>query len=177
MICPFLSHPQRTYYLYRGCHRLQSALQFLVSAAVVQFAQFILQSKLQGQQLAENLGLNYHMISTEYRELKRSEGFIRAASHLPDLMEQAALDARSEWADCRACQGIGLRSRCQGRLHPEQAAANDFRGHHPLHSGECDIASIHGKLGERLHGTAAIQSCVSALPRMRRIVTPENNHP
>src|SRR6266704_1762692 len=57
--------------------------------------------------LAENLGLNYHMISTEYRELKRSEGFIRAASHLPDLMEQAAIDSRSEWQDCRNCKGIG----------------------------------------------------------------------
>ncbi len=41
--------------------------------------------------LAENLGLNYHMISTEYRELKRSEGFIRAASHLPDLMGLRAM--------------------------------------------------------------------------------------
>ena len=57
--------------------------------------------------LAENEGLNFHSISSEYKEIKRSEGFIRAAQHLPDLMEQTAVDAKSKWETCRTCKGTG----------------------------------------------------------------------
>jgi len=55
--------------------------------------------------LAERLGLNFHMISEEYRALKRSEGYIAAAKHLPELMEQAAVDAKSKWETCETCDG------------------------------------------------------------------------
>jgi hypothetical protein len=57
--------------------------------------------------LAENNGLNYHMLSTEYKEIQRSVGFIRAAQHLPDLMEQVAVDAKSTWQPCKRCQANG----------------------------------------------------------------------
>lgn len=57
--------------------------------------------------LAENLGLNYHSLSTEFKEIKRSEGFIRAAQHLPEIMEQVALDSKSTWQKCRTCEGTG----------------------------------------------------------------------
>ncbi len=55
--------------------------------------------------LAERNRVNYHMISDEYKKIMRSEGFIRQARHLPELMEQAAKDAASRWVDCETCDG------------------------------------------------------------------------
>lgn len=57
--------------------------------------------------LAEKHKLNYHMISEEYRQIKKSEGYIRMAQHLPDIMEQTARKAKDEWADCASCGGLG----------------------------------------------------------------------
>lgn len=56
-------------------------------------------------QLAEHLGLNYHDLAKEYKEIQRSMGYVRAAAHLPDLMEQVALDAKSVWKLCKRCKG------------------------------------------------------------------------
>jgi len=57
--------------------------------------------------LAEKSGLNFHMISSEYRAIKVDEGYVRAARHLPDLMEQVAVDAKSRDERCRTCKGTG----------------------------------------------------------------------
>lgn len=50
---------------------------------------------------------NYHDVSEEYRKILRQEGLMRAANHLPDLMEQTAIDARSRDERCKACKGKG----------------------------------------------------------------------
>ena len=57
--------------------------------------------------LAESLGLNFYMIADEIKLIQRSEGFIRMARHLPEIMEQTAVDAKSQWCDCSVCGGIG----------------------------------------------------------------------
>lgn len=55
--------------------------------------------------LAENLALNYHDLAKEYKDIQRSMGYVRAAAHLPDLMEQVAIDAKSVWKTCKRCKG------------------------------------------------------------------------
>ena len=57
--------------------------------------------------LAERNRVNYHMISDEYKKIMRSEGFIRQARHLPELMETAAIDAKSKMVECETCDGKG----------------------------------------------------------------------
>src|SRR5882724_2338210 len=57
--------------------------------------------------IAEDLGLTYPVIAKEYSELQKAQGFIRAAEHLPDLMEQVMVDAKSVTADCKVCKGTG----------------------------------------------------------------------
>lgn len=57
--------------------------------------------------LAERQGLNFHMISQEFQAIQRSEGLMRAAQHLPELLEQTAEDAKSKWDDCPRCKGMG----------------------------------------------------------------------
>jgi len=57
--------------------------------------------------LAERLGLNFHMISEEYRAIKKSEGYIAAARHLPEIMEQVAEEAKSRVEVCETCDGLG----------------------------------------------------------------------
>src|SRR5258708_4880856 len=57
--------------------------------------------------IAEDLGLTYPVIAKEYSELQKAQGFIRAAEHLPDLMEQVMVDAKSITAECSECSGTG----------------------------------------------------------------------
>jgi len=57
--------------------------------------------------LAENRGLNFHDISEEYRRLRVSEGYIRAAHRIPEVMEQTAADALNRYEDCTKCGGMG----------------------------------------------------------------------
>lgn len=46
-------------------------------------------------------------ISNVFVKAIKAEGFIRQAKHLPDLMEQAAIDAKSKFEDCKKCGGAG----------------------------------------------------------------------
>ena len=39
--------------------------------------------------------------------LKQSEGLLKASSHLPEIYEQVAIDAKSRTEDCPACDGTG----------------------------------------------------------------------
>lgn len=57
--------------------------------------------------LMEKLQITYHDISTEYKALQTSIGMIRAADHLPDLMEQTATDAKHREVECVHCKGKG----------------------------------------------------------------------
>lgn len=57
--------------------------------------------------LMEKLQITYHDISTEYKALQTSLGFIRAADHIPDLMEQTAEDALHKEITCVHCKGKG----------------------------------------------------------------------
>lgn len=57
--------------------------------------------------LAEREGLNYHDLAREFKEIQRSIGFVRAAGHLPDLMEQIMIDAKGGEAQCGSCHGTG----------------------------------------------------------------------
>lgn len=57
--------------------------------------------------LALAKGITLNVLSEEIKSIRKSEGFIRASQHLPDLMEQTARDARSKWEECTACEGLG----------------------------------------------------------------------
>jgi hypothetical protein len=57
--------------------------------------------------LVDGLSLTWKQVETEYRSLRKSEGFIKSADHLPELMEQSALDAKSRWDGCHRCSMTG----------------------------------------------------------------------
>lgn len=57
--------------------------------------------------LMEKLQITYHDLSTEYKALQTSVGMIRAADHIPDLLEQTAVDARHREVECVHCKGKG----------------------------------------------------------------------
>lgn len=61
--------------------------------------------------LAERYALNIHMLSEEYKAIMRSDGFMRAAQHLPEIMEQTAIDAKGGDVKCKACKGAGTIAR------------------------------------------------------------------
>jgi hypothetical protein len=57
--------------------------------------------------LMEKLQISYHDLSTEFKALQTSIGMVRAAEHLPDLLEQTAMDARHTTEACAPCKGKG----------------------------------------------------------------------
>lgn len=57
--------------------------------------------------LMEKLQISYHDLSTEYKAIQTSVGMIRAADHIPDLLEQTAVDARHKEVECVHCKGKG----------------------------------------------------------------------
>jgi hypothetical protein len=57
--------------------------------------------------LIEKHGLNIHSIAEEFKAIQRSTGFMRAAQHLPDIMEETAQAARSHDERCKKCKGTG----------------------------------------------------------------------
>src|SRR5580765_509365 len=57
--------------------------------------------------LAENNGLNIHMLSDEFKAIHKSIGMIRAAPIVQELIVQAAEDARSRDEKCHTCKGTG----------------------------------------------------------------------
>lgn len=57
--------------------------------------------------LAEKLGLTYEDVAKEFTTIRKSEGLIRMAEHLPDVMEQTIIDAKSRDVTCERCSGVG----------------------------------------------------------------------
>lgn len=55
--------------------------------------------------LAEKLGLTYEDVAKEFTTIRKSEGLIRMAEHLPALMEETAVEAKSRDEQCRTCRG------------------------------------------------------------------------
>jgi len=61
--------------------------------------------------LAERHALNIHMLSDEFKAIMRSDGLMRAAQHLPEIIEQVAVDAKGRDVKCKACKGAGTIAR------------------------------------------------------------------
>lgn len=57
--------------------------------------------------LAEKLGLTYEDVAKEFTTIRKSEGLIRMAEHLPALMEETAVEAKSRDERCSTCKGTG----------------------------------------------------------------------
>lgn len=57
--------------------------------------------------LAENLGLTAKQLTDEFTVLMKQDGFVRMVQHLPEVMEQVAVDAKSKHEECGACRGTG----------------------------------------------------------------------
>jgi hypothetical protein len=71
--------------------------------------------------LCSQFDLSYKQIAQAYKEIKHSEGLLRVADHIPALMEQVAVDAKSKTDRCFTCAGSGTVSDgkpckdCQGK--------------------------------------------------------------
>lgn len=57
--------------------------------------------------LCDKFNVSYKQVANAYKEVKQSEGLLKAASHLPALMEQVAVDAKSKTEECFPCGGTG----------------------------------------------------------------------
>jgi hypothetical protein len=57
--------------------------------------------------LCDKFNVSYKQVADAYKTVKQSEGLLRAASYLPDLMEQVAVDAKSRTNKCFPCSGTG----------------------------------------------------------------------
>ena len=64
-------------------------------------------SRVSFSRLAEDHRVNAYMIAKEFERVMKAEGIIRQSQHLPELMEQAAIDAKSKWEPCPECDGTG----------------------------------------------------------------------
>lgn len=57
--------------------------------------------------LCGQFNVTYKQVADAYKIIKHSEGLLRASDHLPDLMEQVAVDAKSRSERCLPCNGTG----------------------------------------------------------------------
>jgi len=57
--------------------------------------------------LCNKFGVSFKEVATAYMAVKKDEGFMRVANHLPDLMEETAEAARNTWERCTDCDGKG----------------------------------------------------------------------
>lgn len=57
--------------------------------------------------LCGQFNVTYKQVADAYKIIKHSEGLLRASDHLPDLMEQVAVDAKSKTMKCFPCNGTG----------------------------------------------------------------------
>ena len=57
--------------------------------------------------ICDDLSLSWSQVEQEFRSIKKSEGYIRASQHLPELMEQSAVDAKGKMQPCRTCKATG----------------------------------------------------------------------
>jgi hypothetical protein len=55
--------------------------------------------------LCDKFNVSYVQVAKAYKELKHSEGLLRAADHLPEIMEQVAQDAKGKTQACPKCNG------------------------------------------------------------------------
>lgn len=58
--------------------------------------------------LCDQAQIEYRDVERELKAISKSQGFIRISQHLPDLMEQSAVDARSRYEKCWPCKGEGV---------------------------------------------------------------------
>jgi hypothetical protein len=58
--------------------------------------------------ICDQMQIEYRDVERELRAISKSQGFIRISQHLPDLMEQSAVDARSRYEPCRKCDETGV---------------------------------------------------------------------
>ena len=57
--------------------------------------------------LCERAGISGREVVDLFRKYKIDEGIVRMAQHLPDVLEDAAIDAKSSMGCCRRCDGLG----------------------------------------------------------------------
>ena len=64
--------------------------------------------------LCRSLDLNIRDMVEGFRDAKILEGWLRASLHLPDVMEDVAIDAKSRQVVCARCEGSGKIFRGKG---------------------------------------------------------------
>lgn len=57
--------------------------------------------------LAKDVGLRYTDVLKLIRDFRMDEGLLRMTGHLPQVMEDVAIDAKSRMVKCPACKGDG----------------------------------------------------------------------
>jgi hypothetical protein len=78
--------------------------------------------------LAERNALNIHMLSDEFKAIMRSDGLMRAAQHLPEIIEQVAVDAKSRDQACKVCNGTGMIESTIGKKKSRECVVCEGRG-------------------------------------------------
>lgn len=58
--------------------------------------------------IARTLGLSSKHIADAYRDGQIAKGIVRSLKHLPEVMEDVAIDAKSKWRMCKTCRGTGV---------------------------------------------------------------------
>ena len=64
--------------------------------------------------IARSLGLHSKEIAKAFMDGKIDEGIVRMAEHIPDVMEDVAVDAKSRDVACNKCDGVGIVHRADG---------------------------------------------------------------
>ena len=57
--------------------------------------------------LCERAGLSGREVVDLFRKYKIDEGIVRMSKHVPDVLEDTAIDAKSRMECCRRCDGLG----------------------------------------------------------------------
>lgn len=56
--------------------------------------------------LAERVGMNQKDLLSNFRRYQLDRAVVTISRHLPEIAEQMALDARSQWVSCSRCDGL-----------------------------------------------------------------------
>ena len=98
--------------------------------------------------IARSLGLSSKHIAEAYRDGKIQEGIVRTFKHLPEVMEDVAIDAKSKWRMCKTCKGSGVYRDPDLQQAIEDIPDGDDRGEAKglVKTSECFDCSGQGKV-------------------------------
>lgn len=80
--------------------------------------------------ICQKVGLQYPQLVKIFKDVKMTQGLIRMYDHVPQVMEDVAIDAQSSLIPCRECEGVGhitLKEPVHDLDDPTKIASYDIR--------------------------------------------------